>query len=567
LLPVPKTQFPQSTSPSSGRKSKKSLKFANFDEFQILEAHEAIHKNKNCEQSTPGLVKTQSQRHSVNLIPATDFIGLSKEDLLQENGDIDFDALKEPTIDSDSDPSYSDDQKPSKPQPLPLPLKRCGTFDIVDHKKKSILSNSSGFLNKSNISGLSKKSRVSMFVGDVAFERKNTGDKKKTVEFGGVNSRITGVKFEDLPEKSFEDSKQDSVKMGGVDFEVIVEGKKERQGARGNCSPVKMYAPPVTPASALVKKKEIAEVVVEEVGGGWEAEGMQQEPEVEADKIESLPEPTVEVERPEPVVEAKRPEPEARPQTSPKKGKANAEVKKPEPKAEPNAEVKKPEPKAEPNAEEKKPEPKAEPNAEVKKPEPKAGPNAEVKNPEPRAEPNAEVKNPEPKSEVKNPEPKSEVKNPEPKSEVKKPEPKSEVKKPEPKSEVKNPEPKASPKKENRNPQSKTPSPSPSPRAPLEPQPKPQPKKQNKKKNKKNLKAKEAKDIELQKSSQAEYKNTANPSSQRLDKPLTAAKPKKAKIDWEIYFEDYCWSVTMFLVVILSICGIYLLCFREVPEE
>lgn len=248
---MPLNQFPDLISPNSGRKSKKSLKFANFDESQILEAHEAIQKNESCEQSTPGLVKTQSQRHSVNLIPATDFIGLSAEDLLQENGDIDFDALKEPSKSSDSDPSYSDDQNPSKVQPLPL--KRWGTNDIIDSKKKSILANSSGFLNKSITSGLGEKSRVSMHVESGAFERKKTGDKRKTVGFKGNKVEIgekggNGVNFEVLPERSCEDSRQDSVKIGGdVDFEVMVEGKKGK-GARKNSSPAKMHAPPVTPA-------------------------------------------------------------------------------------------------------------------------------------------------------------------------------------------------------------------------------------------------------------------------------------------------------------------------------
>jgi hypothetical protein len=255
LLPVPINQFPELISPNSGRKSKKSLKFANFDESQILEAHEAIQKNENCEQSTPGLVKTQSQRQSVNLIPATDFIGLSKEDLLQENGDIDFDALKDPSKSSDSDPSSSDDQNPSKVKPLPL--KRWGTDDIVDTKKKSILANSSGFLNKSITSGLGETSRVSIYVESGAFERKKTGDKSKTVGFKGEKGKKgekggkggNEVKFEVLHERSCEDSVKDSVKIGGdVDFEVMVEGKKGK-GARKNSSPAKMHAPPVTPAS------------------------------------------------------------------------------------------------------------------------------------------------------------------------------------------------------------------------------------------------------------------------------------------------------------------------------
>lgn len=55
LLPASKTQFVEPLSATnSARKSKKSLKFANFDEGQILEAHDAIHKNENPEQSTPG---------------------------------------------------------------------------------------------------------------------------------------------------------------------------------------------------------------------------------------------------------------------------------------------------------------------------------------------------------------------------------------------------------------------------------------------------------------------------------------------------------------------------------
>lgn len=69
-----------------------------------------------------------------------------------------------------------------------------------------------------------------MFVGDGTFERKKTGDKRKTVEFRGMiggPGGVGGVKFEEevvqeaVIERSHEESGQDSVKIGlGFDFEV-----------------------------------------------------------------------------------------------------------------------------------------------------------------------------------------------------------------------------------------------------------------------------------------------------------------------------------------------------------